>query len=390
MQKGYYEKSPFNYCRLILPLEQNKYEMAQQRIQQWLKDEVLAKEIVPTIFVSRQEFTLKGKSFSRTGLIAATRLHPYSENIIFPHEITYKAPKADRLNMFRSVQKDLEPVFLMYSDPDNKTINLFKEIAQTKPIIQVTDSIQVKHTIWRVTEPQTIRQLQSYLKDKSMVITDGHHRFESAVAYRDEMRQKSSWTEDSAFNFHMCYMVPIQEEGLIILPTHRLLTEFKLTSEIVESLKQFFTVLTVNPTFEAVETFLEDNVKKHAFCVYDGSKAFGLLLKDEQSISKLVSADCQEALFLDVVILRDVIFKIINLGELKIDENIIYAGSTREAFDKIAAGEAKLAFLVNPINPSLVWELAQKHCRLPEKSTNFYPKLVSGFVMMDISAEDKI
>ncbi len=111
MQKGYYAKSLYNYCRLILPLEQNKYEVANERIMQWLKEGILAKETQPAIFVSRQEFMLDGKKYVRTGIIAALRLYPYSENKVFPHEGTYKAPKADRLNKLRTVPKDLDPVF---------------------------------------------------------------------------------------------------------------------------------------------------------------------------------------------------------------------------------------------------------------------------------------
>ena len=121
MQKEYYEKSPYNYCRLILPLEENKYQIADQRIVQWMKEGIMAKETKHAIFVSRQEFTLNGKKYQRTGLIAAMRLYPYSENMVFPHEATYKAPKADRLNMLRTVQKDLESVFLIYQDQEKKT-----------------------------------------------------------------------------------------------------------------------------------------------------------------------------------------------------------------------------------------------------------------------------
>ena len=104
MQKAYYAKSPYNYCRLILPLEENKYQIANERILQWLKEGIMAKETQPAIFVSRQEFTLDGKKYARTGIIVALRLYPYSENMVFPHEATYKAPKADRLNMLRTVQ----------------------------------------------------------------------------------------------------------------------------------------------------------------------------------------------------------------------------------------------------------------------------------------------
>jgi len=118
LQREYYKKSAYNYCRLILPMEDNKYEITQQRIQKWLSEGMLSKDEEPAVFVSRQDFTLSGKKCSRTGLIAALRLCSYDENTIFPHEVTYKEPKADRLNMLRSVQKDLEPVFLIYSDPE--------------------------------------------------------------------------------------------------------------------------------------------------------------------------------------------------------------------------------------------------------------------------------
>ena len=140
-QKAYYALSPYNYCRLILPMEDDKYNVAAQRITQWLNEGIMAKETEPAIFVSRQEFSLDGKRYSRTGIIAALRLYPYSENMVFPHEFTFKAPKADRLNMLRTVQKDLEPVFLMYQDPECKTIEFMAQTAETQPMIQVTDSL---------------------------------------------------------------------------------------------------------------------------------------------------------------------------------------------------------------------------------------------------------
>ena len=392
MQNEYYEKSPYNYCRLILPMEDNKYEIANQRIEQWLKKGVMAKETEPAIFVSRQEFTLDGKKFERTGLIAALRLYSYSENMVFPHEVTYKAPKADRLNMLRTVQKDLEPVFLIYSDPERKTIDFVQEIAKTKSVIQVTDSLQVKHTVWRVTDPQKIKQLQANLSSKTMVITDGHHRYESALAYRDEMRSKGNWSEDSAFNFHMCYMVPIQEEGLVVLPTHRLLKEFKLTDEVLQGFKCFFDVSEIKPTVEALEDFLKSHVNEHSCCVYDGSKAYGLSLKHDKSVYEFVNANVsKETKIFDVVILRDIVFKfILKTGQLNMDENILYVRWTKAAVEKVNRGEASIAFLVNPISAQTVAEIAQQHELLPEKSTDFYPKMVSGLMMMDISASEKL
>ena len=392
LQREYYEKSTYNYCRLILPIENNHYETAQQRIQKWLSDDVLLKDKETAMFVSKQEFKLNGKTCTRTGLIAALRLYPYEENTVFPHEVTYKEPKADRLNMLRAVQKDLEPVFLIYSDPDNVTIDFFSEITKAKPAVEVEDSFGVKHALWKVTDPQSLKLVQKAMEDKKLVITDGHHRYESAISYRDEMREKEKWTEDSAFNFYMCYMVPVQEEGLVVLPTHRLLRECELTDDVLQALSDFFVVSEIAPSVEALESFLKSHTEEHAFCVYDGSKAYSLLLKDEEKASELVNASCpKEAGLLDVVILRDVVFKhVMKVGKLKMDENILYAESTRSALKKVDAGQAKLAFLVNPINPETVWQIAQKNWRLPEKSTDFYPKPVSGLTMMDISPEEKL
>ncbi len=392
MQKEYYQKSPYNYCRLILPIEDNKYQVAQQRVEQWIKEGVLAKEKEPAIFVSRQEFTLNGKKLERIGLIAALRLYDYSENMVFPHEFTYKSPKIDRLNMLRAVQKDLEPVFLIYSDTEKKTINFLQEATGAKPIIQVTDPLQVKHTIWKVTDEQKIKLLQTYLNGKTMVITDGHHRYESALVYRDEMRDRVDWTEDSAFNFHMCYMVPVQEEGLVVLPTHRLLKKFKLTNAILEGLKRFFDVTEIEPTIQALDQFLKSHFNEHAFSVYSIGKAYGLCLKHNKDVYDFVNANVsKETKIFDVVILRDIVFKhFLKTGELNMDENILYARWTKEAVEKVDRGEACIAFLVNPINAKTVVEIAQQHELLPEKSTDFYPKMASGLLIMDISPSEKL
>jgi len=187
-------------------------------------------------------------------------------------------------------------------------------------------------------------------------------------------------------------MVPVQDEGLVVLPTHRLLTESKLTKDSLKTLEHFFSVTEIAPTVEALESFLKSNVEEHAFCIYNGSKAYGLLLRNEKDVFDLLNAGCpKEVCLLDVVILRDIVFKhVMMVGELRMDEHILYAESTRDALEKVDAGQSKLAFLVNPIIPEMVWRIAQKNWRLPEKSTDFYPKPVSGLMMMDISPEEKL
>ncbi len=391
MQREYYEKSPYNYCRLILPIEENRYETVHQRIYEWLNEHVLAKDDEPALFVFRQEYSLDGKKYARTGMLTALCLYPYSENMVFPHEITFSAPKADRLNMLRTIQKDLEPVFLIYSDPENVTVNFFAEIAKIKPLVEVEDQFLVRHKLWKVTDPKKIAIVQEALKDKTLVISDGHHRYESAIAYRDERRKQVQWTADSAFNFHMSYIVPVQDQGLIILPTHRLLRKVDLTHETLDTIKKYFTVTELSPKVDTIEAFLSSHKTEHAFAIYDGAKAYGLILKDEKAVLETPNGtNSNEVRLLDVVILRDFIFKtLMKTGELKM-EDILYERSMRVAMDKIDNGQAKLAFLVNPLNPAMVWQIAQKRERLPEKSTDFYPKPVSGLAMMDIATEEKL
>jgi uncharacterized protein (DUF1015 family) len=392
MQREYYEKSPYNYCRLILPIEENRYQTVHQRIYEWLNEHIIAKDDQHAIFVFSQEYQINGKKYTRTGLLAALRLYSYCENMVFPHEITFSAPKADRLNMLRNIQKDLEPVFLIYSDPENITVNFFAETVKTKPLVEVEDQFLVRHKLWRVTDPEKIVVLQDALKNKPLVISDGHHRYESAIAYRDERRKQVEWTKDSAFNFHMSYMVPVQDKGLVILPTHRLLRKFDLTGEMLNALQKYFAVTELTPNVDSLESFLLTHKTEHAFCVYNGTQAYGLLLKDEnKALEAATENNSKEVGLLDVVILRDFIFKtVMQTGELKMDEDILYERSMRVAMDKIDNGQAKLAFIVNPISPAMVWQIAQKRERLPEKSTDFYPKPVSGIAMMDIAAEDKL
>ena len=392
LQQTYYEKSFYNYCRLILPLESNKYASAQERILDWLKKGILLKDEEPSMFVSRQEFQLDGKKFTRIGLIAALRLYQYSENTVFPHEVTYKEPKTDRINMLESVQKDLEPVFFVYSDPEKLTIKFFSKIMNNMPIIDFKDSIGIKHTLWKISDPKYIELIKNTLKEKILVIADGHHRYESALTYRDIKQKKGTWTKDSAFNFHMSYLVPVEEEGLIVLPTHRALKEFSLTPARLNKLKEYFDLQLIDPTAKSLEAFLKANSQKHVFCVYDGKKAYGLLLKNPKEVSKLINADCPpEECLLDVTILRDIVFKqVLGIGKMKMHKDILYVESTIDALEKVNNGDAKLAFLVNPVDPKVVWRIAQKKLRLPEKSTDFYPKPCSGLMMMDISSDEKL
>jgi uncharacterized protein (DUF1015 family) len=187
-------------------------------------------------------------------------------------------------------------------------------------------------------------------------------------------------------------MVPVQEEGLIVLPTHRLLKNHKLTPEILHAFQFFFDVGEIPPTVDGVEAFLKSHQNEHVFCVYDGAKAYGLLLKHDRAVYDFVNANVsKETKIFDVVILRDIVFKfILKTGELNMDDTILYVRWSRVAMEKVDRGEASLAFMVNSVAAKTIAEIAVQHEMLPEKSTDFYPKLVSGLVLMDVSVGEKL
>jgi uncharacterized protein (DUF1015 family) len=280
----------------------------------------------------------------------------------------------------------------MYSDPSKMTIGLFEEVSKTEPVFVVQDSFGVKHTVWRVTDDSKIRLLREVLESQTVVITDGHHRYESALAYRNAKRLEGNWDLDSAFNFHMSLLVPIEDKGLVVLPTHRLLKNCELTDERLTALKQFFILTSIDPTVKGLDDFLESHKDEHSFAVYSKRKAYGLVLKHKESVYEFVRAkSSKETKIFDVIILRDIIFNaILKTGELKMDEGILYERWTKMAVERVDSGEAKSAFLLNPLSAEAVWQIAHEHERMPEKTTDFYPKPVSGLMMMDISDGEKL
>ncbi len=388
LQDKYYGKSEYNFCRLILPKEEERYKAAEERLHKWLKEKVLVSDEKPCVYVYYQEFEVLGKSYTRKGFISAVKLHPFEEGVVLPHEQTHKGPKIDRLNMLSATEKNLEPGFMLYSDPENTTIGIFDEASKDEAEFEVEDEYGVKSQVWRIESPSKIKKIQEVLKDQQVVIADGHHRYETAVTYRDQIREKMEWDEDSAFNYRMTYMVPVEDPGLVVLPGHRLLLEHEFTEEHLQSIEEYFVISDV----EDVDEFLSDNDDTTAFVVYDGKKYIGLRLKGRSSIEKFFPDDYSEDYkSLDVVVLRDVIFEgIMKTGKLDIDETISYERWAEDALDKVKKRDATVAFLVNATRPEQVLKTAKNGERMPEKSTDFYPKVNSGFVIMDIGKKQKL
>ena len=392
MQKEYYQKSPYNFCRLILPSEEDRYEVARENLGKYLAERMMVKDARPGIYVYYMDFELSGKKYLRKGFICAVKLSPFEENVVLPHEKTHKGPKIDRLNMLRATLKNLEAGFMLFPDPKNEIAGILDNVAKARPLIEVDDEYGVSNRIWKLEDPAMIAKLQAALGPAQIVIADGHHRYETAVTFRDELRAADSgWAGDDAFNFSMSYLVAVNDEGLVILPGHRLLLKEVLTDRHIAELGKYFELSELGR--DSAPAFLEKNQGRTCFVAYTGKGRFlGLVLRDIDAVAGFLKPEYSaEFRRLDVVVLRDVVFEgVMNAKDLKINEDIDYSRWIPEALENVDSGKAKVAFLLNATRPEQVLAVARNGERMPQKSTDFYPKMISGLTMMDIGPGEKL
>ena len=385
MQNKYYERHEYNFVKLILPREENRYEIAARRLKEWKTKGVFTRDDKPAMYIYTQEFDVRGKKYTRRGFIAAMRLHPFEEKVVLPHEKTHKGPKEDRLRMLRATKTNLEAGFVLYRD-DGRVKEIIDEVVKGTPDFYGVDDFGTVTRLYRVDDESKIKIIQDVLKDEQVVIADGHHRYETAVYFRDEMRKNvGDWKDNQAFNYRMTYMVSIDDPGLIVLPTHRLLLKRKIEDSEWEQIRKYFTVEEID--IKEAEKYLSDRKDKNSFVVYQDRKAYGLELNGD--VSKFMNPEWSDAYkSLDAVVLREVIFKIMNVVDPKIDEDIIYERWIEDAVSKVDKGIAKVAFMLNPTPPEKVLEVAKHLERMPQKTTDFYPKVISGFTMMPVDESE--
>jgi uncharacterized protein (DUF1015 family) len=391
MQKKYYAASEHNYCRLILPTEENRYDVAKERLHKWMKEGALAKDAAPAIYVYFQDFEVLGAKHTRKGFVGAVKLSPFDDKIVLPHEKTHAGPKVDRLKMYQATVKNLEMGFMLYPDPTREVLALLDEASKSAPIIDVVDEYKVRNRLWRMDDPAKIQKLHDALKSEQVVIADGHHRYETGVSFRDEMRAANPKAPaDSSFNYSMTLMVAVDDKGLVVLPGHRALLKDAFTDAHIEKARAYFDVKEL--ARKDVDRYLQDNRKAICFVAYDGKRFVGMAQKAPGSVDSLLkpgySADYKG---LDVVVLRDAVFEgVMGLRDLKIHETIDYFRWSDDAIKAVDDGKAKVVFLLNATRPEQVLKCAKNGERMPEKSTDFYPKMVSGVTMMDLSAGETL
>lgn len=387
MEKEYKIRSPYSFVNLVLTHyadghDRNKeYENAKNCVETWLKDNIFVQDKEDSIYPYFQEFSLEGKTYIRKGFICRLRIEELGKGNILPHEKTLSKPKEDRLNLTRITKKDFEPVFLLYTDPENVVMDMIEKECKDRPLVDVKDDRGVTHKLWKISDKDTIKKVAATLKGAIFVIADGHHRYETAFNYLNELGEIGM---EHPANFKMVTLVNIQDPGLVILPTHRLIMNLKdfKTNAFTKRAEDFFDVKKTDR--KNLKSALEKE-RMYAFGFYTKRDSYILKLKDLKVMEKFLPDRSQEYQSLDVAILHTILIEnILGIKPEKIEDHVRYQRGIEETLKRVDSGEFQFAFLMNPTRPEQVRDVASKKERMPQKSTDFYPKLISGLVFYDI------
>ncbi len=400
MQKDFYGRSPYNFVRVDLAQEAGdaRYEAASKSFQEWIRENILVLDEKPALYFHHHTFRLPdGTQVVRKGFFGVRRLEDFSEGGIKPHEKTLEGPKADRLKLTRATKANLSPVFSLYSDAEKKIDRLVSRLTDQIPLFDFKTVEGDGHKVWRESDPIVCKFVAEALEQKSVFIADGHHRYETALNYRNERRKVSLNEANSRgdgaelFNYVLMYFSNMDDEGLVILPIHRAIHNLKGFDliDFVKLLQKFVRVtkLTVNSASEITARLAEEGKDSHAFILVtkDPTKNFLMTLKRKEWLQSPVSQRVPKALVgLDVTVLHRLIFEeILRISpEAQANqENIIYWKDTTKAINETHKGGCEVTFLLNPTRIEDMRTVAMAGEKMPQKSTYFYPKVPSGLVI---------
>jgi uncharacterized protein (DUF1015 family) len=402
MQDQYYAISPYNLVQVILGKsqssdndQQNVYTRADAQLKEWQTEGVLQQDDEPSLYVYSQTFKVPGDPSGalaeRRGFIALGRVEDYDRKVVYRHEQTLSKPKADRLNLLQTTRAHCELIFMVYSDPADEVGNLLKQSGP--PTIELRDEYGVIHRVWKVSDPATVAAAQARMTDKKLIIADGHHRYETALNYRNQLREKTKSSDSEApYERVMMTFVNMDAPGLVILPTHRVvfgLEGFNIYSKAMEVMKYFdIEDLGSADVQQALAKLREAGEERTALLAVTAQNIF--LLKSRGNVnSPSLSGLSEKQCSLDVVQLHKLILEeIIGMSQEDISgqKHLHYIRDAAEAVDEVKKGKAQVAFLMNPVRMQQVRDIAFAGDVLPQKSTDFYPKMLSGLTIYSLDA----
>jgi uncharacterized protein (DUF1015 family) len=396
MRERYLAADPKNIVRILRPLDDPArgmgsapYERAAQAWKLWRQEGIVRQLDRPVLFAYYQSFSLPGqlRTVTRKGFIGLTRLEAYGRGVIFPHERTLSGPRQDRLELLRHTRTHFGQVFLMYSDPGARVDALLDRVVSGREALEVRDEYEVDHRLWAIDDPGTISDIISQISDKRLVIADGHHRYETALAFRDEERVRSGGGDAGPFEWLMTTLVNMDSPGMVVLPTHRVLARVEGFDPgfLLRRVRDFYDIVE-SPDAETLLTKLaESGLSRSSLGLVLADRVHRLLVLRPGVDAHAILGDVSPAQArLDVVLLhRLVLERCLGLTEeaIRRESHLRYLRDPREAMAEVEGGAADACFLLNPTPLEAVREIAFGGEVLPQKSTDFFPKLLSGLVM---------
>ena len=366
-----------NITHITLGGEDDAYKVAARRLQRWLEDEVLVCESEKCYFVYEQTFsTPEGGQKTRSGIIGLVRLEDFSEGTVMPHEKTIPRHKADRLELMRAVSGDIEQIFLLYDDPSGRLEALVAETRKSDAEMAFSDHDGVRHRILRISDPEKIEAIRRGFEPAKLLIADGHHRYETALEYRSELREKGCPNGDAACDYVLATLVSFRNPGLVVYPTHRLVQKVdpSLLRRLPEKLQHDFELRKCDGADQLAKAVESSK-----------TKAFGVWILDPETYlfaspkAAVTSANPIEDLPVWIVQER-VLKKLLGYSDHMLDTkiNIEYVKGTGPTKELMESGEYQACFFVKPPTVDQVMAVAQTGQKMPHKSTYFFPKIWSG------------
>ncbi|MDO8473457.1 MAG: DUF1015 domain-containing protein, partial [Dehalococcoidia bacterium] len=374
MQLALHEKSKYNMVRVEYGLiepgdspERNKYTRAGAALEKWVEQGVLLPDNAPSMYLHHHIFEYSGRRYTRRNLFAVVRLEEWDKGIVRPHEGTAAVFKADRLNLLRATRTNVSPVLAMYEDPSGEVASVLAEVENGKPLHDFAYAESERHVMWQVSDVKSMNRIAGVLSGRSIYVADGHHRYETGLAYRNERRAATPEKGgNAAFDFIMMSLIDLAESGVVVLPTHRMVRGISpevVNSRLEDRLSEYFVVRSVpveGQVSAAMRALAGDGKRKQVVCGIAGLEKDRLVilqLRDPSRVAHLMPADRSQAYCkLDVAVLHHVVLQ--HLLGVSEGDSISYTRSEEEAWRRVSVGEFQFGFLLGPVDTRAITAVA--------------------------------
>ena len=394
-RKAFIAQNPYNVIRLELPKEgEDVYARAGEVLDLWRRKGILIHEDKPAVYIYEMEFNAYNKRRTVKGIIARVKVEEFSKGVILPHEFTLSKAKTDRFNLMKATNCNFSQIYALYMDSAHTTLRTIDALSKIDAAYQFTDDDRITHRLWVVTDEKVIAKLTADFADRKLYIADGHHRYETALNYRDYCRANGISKEGDAQDYQMIYLVDMEHPGLVVFPTHRLVRDLEDfdKDKVLAGCEEYFGIEKYTSVGN-MNTVLGEKYRegKKAFAFYCGKGEWYLLtLKDIDIMAKVLPDVSKASQQLDVSVLHSLILEKtmgIDKENMANQVNLTYTKFFEEAIVGVDRGDFCCSFILNPTRVTEIRDVAAAGEKMPQKSTYFYPKMITGMVMNDIGVE---